>query len=111
MNGLSEQTVYVVFDGQRQLQLLVKLRVKEVYLFCIFLTTTINHRNFNTVYATMNIKAEFLFRSWSLIYVKKSLQYQLDWIYTTGLKPVQQIQPYARGYTEGKGTDKAHSCV
>jgi hypothetical protein len=32
-----------------KLQLLVKLRVKEVFLFHVNLTTTINHWNFNAV--------------------------------------------------------------
>jgi hypothetical protein len=36
-----------------QLQLLVKMRVKEAYLFKVFLTTTIYHGNFNRVYASI----------------------------------------------------------
>jgi hypothetical protein len=34
-----------------QLQFFVKLRVKELHLFYIFLTTTITHCNFSGVYA------------------------------------------------------------
>jgi hypothetical protein len=35
-----------------QLQLLAKLRVKEVYMLCVFLTTTIAHWNFSRASAS-----------------------------------------------------------
>jgi hypothetical protein len=35
-----------------QLQMLMELRVEEVYLFHVFLTTTINHLKYNRVYAS-----------------------------------------------------------
>jgi hypothetical protein len=38
-----------------QLQLLIKLRVKEVYLFHVFLNTTINCWNFNGLYASLMV--------------------------------------------------------
>jgi hypothetical protein len=37
--------------GHHQLQLLLKLRVKHVYLFHVFLATIINRLNSNAVYA------------------------------------------------------------
>jgi hypothetical protein len=49
------QEVYVVFKEKafsHQLQLFVKVRVKEIYLFHSFLTTTITRRNLNGVYAS-----------------------------------------------------------
>jgi hypothetical protein len=40
-----------------QLQMLVKLRVKEVrYMFHVFLTSTIHHCEFHGVYASVTIK-------------------------------------------------------
>jgi hypothetical protein len=39
-------------EFNHQLQLLVKLRMKEVYLFCVFLTITITRVNLNWGYAS-----------------------------------------------------------
>jgi hypothetical protein len=56
-NCCQGRKLYIIYmtanSFNRQLQLFVKLGEKEVYLFNVFLTTTINSWNFNGVYASI----------------------------------------------------------